>query len=47
MLVNLHGQEELEQWTTDAEAGSQPVLRGFATRLHKDWDAVMAGLSLH
>jgi hypothetical protein len=31
MLVNLRGQEKLEQWTTDADAGSLPELRGFAT----------------
>lgn len=47
MLVNLRGKDELEQWTTDAEAGSLPELRGFAAGLRKDWDAVMAGLSLH
>ncbi|MFE2954648.1 ISL3 family transposase [Embleya sp. NPDC059267] len=47
ILVHLRGQEKLEQWTTDAEVGDLPELRGFATGLRKDWDAVMAGLSLH
>lgn len=46
MLVNRRGQEELEQWTADAEASALPELRGFATGLRKDWDAVMAGLTL-
>ncbi|MFG2631687.1 ISL3 family transposase [Streptomyces sp. NPDC048473] len=47
MLVHLRGQEKLDQWTTDTEASTLPELRGFATGLRKDWDAVMAGLSLH
>ncbi|MFI6359728.1 hypothetical protein ACIBJF_45810 [Streptomyces sp. NPDC050743] len=42
LLVNLRGQDELEQWTTDAEAGSLPELRGLATGLRKGGDAVMA-----
>nr|WP_195911293.1 transposase [Streptomyces kaniharaensis] len=46
MIVNRRGQEELEQWTADAEASALPGLRGFATGLRKDWDAVMAGLTL-
>ncbi|MER8090705.1 ISL3 family transposase [Streptomyces sp. NPDC094048] len=47
ILVNLRGQEILERWTTDAEASDLPELRRFATGLRKDWDAVMAGLSMH
>ncbi|MGW3968570.1 ISL3 family transposase [Streptomyces ardesiacus] len=47
ILLNLRGQEKLEQWTSDAEASALPELRGFAAGLRKDWDAVMAGLSLH
>ncbi|GAU70611.1 transposase [Streptomyces sp. NBRC 110611] len=47
MLVHLQGREKLEQWTTDAELSALPELRGFATGLRKDWNAVMAGLSLH
>ncbi|WP_370155871.1 ISL3 family transposase [Streptacidiphilus sp. EB129] len=46
MLVNRRGSEELERWTSDAEASRLPELRGFATGLRKDWDAVMAGLTL-
>ncbi|WP_457033997.1 transposase, partial [Kitasatospora sp. P5_F3] len=46
ILVNRRGQEELEQWTTDAEGSVLPELRAFATGLRKDWDAVMAGLTL-
>nr|WP_280684979.1 ISL3 family transposase [Kitasatospora sp. MAA19] len=46
ILVNRRGQEELEQWTADAEASALPELRGFATGLRKDWDAVVAGLTL-
>ncbi|MBT2457724.1 transposase [Streptomyces sp. ISL-86] len=47
ILVNRRGREDLEQWTADAEAGASPELRGFATGLRKDWEAVMAGLTLH
>ncbi|MEE1783256.1 ISL3 family transposase [Streptomyces sp. SP17BM10] len=46
ILVNRRGQEELEQWTADAEASILPELRGFAIGLRKDWDAVLAGLTL-
>ncbi|MFC8452554.1 ISL3 family transposase [Kitasatospora sp. NPDC057223] len=46
MLVNRRGQEDLEQWTADAEASRLPELRGFASGLRKDWEAVMAGLTL-
>ncbi|MFC5647489.1 transposase [Kitasatospora cinereorecta] len=46
MLVNRRGQEELDQWAADAEVSRLPELRGFATGLRKDWDAVMAGLTL-
>ncbi|MEU5386637.1 ISL3 family transposase [Kitasatospora cineracea] len=47
MLVHRRGREELEQWAADAETSRLPELRGFAIGLRKDWDAVMAGLSLH
>lgn len=40
------GQEELDQWTADAEASRPSELRGFAIGLRKDRDAVMAGLTL-
>ncbi|MGW2402899.1 ISL3 family transposase, partial [Kitasatospora sp. NPDC001664] len=46
ILVNRRGQEELEQWTADAESSVLPELRKFATGLRKDWDAVLAGLTL-
>ncbi len=46
ILVNRRGQKDLEQWTADAEAGRLPELRGFASGLRRDWDAVMAGLTL-
>ncbi|MEV8328957.1 transposase, partial [Kitasatospora sp. NPDC056731] len=46
ILVHRRGQEELEQWTADAQASGLSELRGFATGLRKDWDAVMAGLTL-
>nr|WP_261988333.1 transposase [Streptomyces sp. gb1(2016)] len=36
----------LEQWAADAEVSRLPELRGFASGLRKDWDAVMAGLTL-
>ncbi|MEU9156154.1 transposase [Streptomyces sp. NPDC048417] len=45
-LVNRRGEEELEQWTVDAEASRLPEPRGFAAGPRKDWDAVMAGLTL-
>ncbi|MEU0990661.1 transposase [Streptomyces sp. NPDC005953] len=46
ILVHRRGQEDLEQWTTDAQASRLQELRGFATGLRKDWDADMAGLTL-
>ncbi|MDH6711404.1 transposase [Kitasatospora sp. MAA19] len=46
ILLHRRGQEDLERWTADAEASQLPELRGFATGLRKDWDAVMAGLTL-
>ncbi|MFJ6140960.1 ISL3 family transposase [Kitasatospora sp. NPDC092286] len=46
VLVNRRGHEDLEQWTADAEASHLPELRGFATGLRRDWDAVLAGLTL-
>ncbi|MFH8492455.1 transposase [Streptomyces longisporoflavus] len=47
ILVNLRGQELLGQWAVDAEASDLPELRSFAPGLRKDWNAVLAGLSLH
>ncbi|WP_406011732.1 ISL3 family transposase [Streptomyces sp. NBC_00984] len=47
ILVHRQGQEKLERWTHDAEQSQHPELRGFASGLRKDWDAVMAGLTLH
>ncbi|MGY4967429.1 ISL3 family transposase [Streptomyces sp. 900105245] len=47
ILTHLRGQERLEQWVKDAEASSLPELRGLATGLRKDWNAVLAGLSTH
>ncbi|MER8073653.1 transposase [Streptomyces sp. NPDC094034] len=41
------GREKLEQWIHDAEQSQHPELRRFASGLRKDWDAVMAGLTLH
>ncbi|MFE4413976.1 transposase [Streptomyces sp. NPDC056821] len=45
--MHRQGREKLEQRTRDAEQSQHPELRGFASGLHKDWDAVMAGLTLH
>ena len=36
----------LDAWTASAEASAVRELRGFATGLRKDWDAVTAGLTL-
>ncbi|MCC3769504.1 transposase [Streptomyces sp. UNOC14_S4] len=47
ILVHRQGQEKLEQWTRDAEQSQHPELRGFTSGLRKDWDAVMAGLTLY
>ncbi|MEY9995842.1 transposase [Streptomyces sp. V4I8] len=47
MLTTRSGQDKLEKWVHDAEASGLPELHGFATGLRKDFDAVMAGLSLH
>jgi transposase len=47
MLVNRSGQENLEEWVRNAEDSPLPELRGFATGLRRDWNAVKAGLTLH
>lgn len=47
ILVHPRGRERLEQWVQDAEASALPELRGFASGLRKDWDAVVASLSMH
>lgn len=47
MLVNRRGQENLDRWVRDAENSPLPELRGFATGLRRDWNAVKAGLTLH
>lgn len=47
MLTTRSGPDKLEDWVHDAEASGLPELHGFATGLRKDFDAVMAGLSLH
>lgn len=47
MLVNRRGQENLEEWVRNAEDSPLPELRGFATGLRRDWNAVKASLTLH
>ncbi|MGP3943717.1 ISL3 family transposase [Streptomyces sp. 6N106] len=47
ILVHLRGRERLEQWVQDADASALPELRGFASGLRKDWEAVVAGLNMH
>jgi len=46
MLVHRRGEQKLEAWALQAEASNDTELRGFATGLRKDWQAVMAGLTL-
>lgn len=45
MMKNLHG-HLLTRWIKAAEGSDLPPLRGFATNLRKDLDAVTAGLTL-
>jgi transposase len=45
MLTQLRG-KDLDDWVSRAEAGPVRELRGFATGLRRDWDAVKAGLTL-
>lgn len=45
MLVQLRG-KDLDPWADRAEASPVRELRGFATGLRRDWDAVKAGLTL-
>jgi transposase len=46
MLVDRGGEEKLDAWVQKARAGNVTELRGFAIGLQRDWNAVMAGLSL-
>ncbi|MFJ9753088.1 hypothetical protein [Streptomyces chartreusis] len=47
MVTARSGQDRFEGWVCDAEGSDLPEMQGFATGLRKDWDAVMASLSLH
>ncbi|MGC0417917.1 transposase [Embleya sp. AB8] len=47
MLVYRRGQDELESWTSEARHCDRPELRGLANGLRKDWNAVLAGLTVH
>lgn len=45
-LVRNRQGDQLEDWIAQACAGPNPEIRGFATGLRKDYDAVRAGLTL-
>ena len=45
-LVRQHRADQLPEWSHQVELSGIPSLRGFATSLKKDMDAVTAGLSL-
>ncbi|MEX5638143.1 transposase, partial [Parafrankia sp. FMc2] len=46
LLVHRRGLEALESWAGRAEASPLPELRGYASGLRADWDAVAAGFTL-
>ncbi|MFD0801964.1 ISL3 family transposase [Streptomonospora algeriensis] len=46
MVVQRSGTHQLAEWARDAQDSGLMELRGFARGLGKDWDAVMAGLTL-
>jgi transposase len=39
------GPKRLKAWIEQAQQGPVPHISAFATGLHKDWNAVMAGLT--
>ncbi|WP_131802184.1 transposase [Parafrankia soli] len=45
VLVHRRGGAALEAWVQRAEACALPELRGYATGLRSDWDAVAAGVT--
>ncbi|MEX5711375.1 ISL3 family transposase [Parafrankia sp. FMc6] len=45
MLVHRRGGAALQAWVQRAEASALPELRGYATGLRADWDAVAAGVT--
>ncbi|WP_165968403.1 transposase [Saccharopolyspora elongata] len=46
LLLRQHRGTELDTWSDQAEASSVREIRSFATTLRRDWDAVVAGLTL-
>ncbi|MBB5803356.1 transposase [Saccharothrix ecbatanensis] len=45
-LLRQRSGHQLEDWVRQAEAGDVREIRAFATALRRDWDAVVAGLTL-
>ncbi|WP_053720597.1 ISL3 family transposase [Saccharothrix sp. NRRL B-16348] len=46
LLLRQRRGHELEAWVRQAETSDVTEMRGFATALRRDWDAVVAGLTL-
>lgn len=44
-LVRERRGRELDEWVADVQKTGPPELRGFSRNLHRDWDAVHAGLT--
>ena len=47
VLVRERRGTQLEAWITDVQNTGPPELRGFSRNLHRDWQAVHAGFTVH
>lgn len=46
ILTSRAGEAKLREWVADTQAGTSPELRGFATGLLSDWNAVAAAVTM-
>jgi transposase len=47
VLVRERRGTQLEKWIEDVQSTGPPELRGFSRNLHRDWQAVQAGFTVH
>lgn len=47
VLVRERRGTQLDQWIADVQTTGPPELRGFSRNLHRDWQAVQAGFTVH
>jgi len=47
VLVRERRGTHLEDWITEVQGTGPPELRGFSRNLHRDWQAVHAGFTVH